>query len=148
MTYSKQLQLILRKAMVLYIIPYHIIGDLLSYGSIETRLLPEVTSPKLLFHLRKLLEDLAARNTLQNSNYPCNGIPRWEGNQYVHMILGNLTSVYLKIKMVAISRKSSLTLCCIFAPRASFLYSRHHTRRYLTSYTAWFVLFGLMQVFY
>lgn len=91
--------------MVLYIIPYHIISDLLSHCSIEIPLLPKVTSPKLLFHLRKLLEDLAARNTLQDSNHPCNRIPRWERNQYVHMILGDLTSVYFKIKMACYLEK-------------------------------------------
>jgi hypothetical protein len=83
----KHFHLILRKAMALSIIPYHLISDLLSHCSVEIPLLPKVTAPKLLFHVRKLLENLTAGNALQNSHHTRNRIPRWERDQRVPMIL-------------------------------------------------------------
>jgi len=100
--------------MVLYIIPYHIISDLLSCCSIEIALFPEMTSPKPLLHFRKFPENIAARNTLQNSNYPRNRIPRRERNQYVNMVLRYLTTVYFKIKMASYLIKK------LFYPWANF----------------------------
>ena len=109
------LQLILRKTMILYIIPYYIISYLFTPCPIKISLFLKMTSPELLFNFRKFLENLTIRNAFQNSNYSGNRISRWKRNQYVNMILRYLTSLYFKIKMTCNFIKK------LFYPRANFI---------------------------
>lgn len=100
--------------MVLNIVPYHIIGDLLSNCSIKISLFPEMAAPKLLLHSWVFLENLTTRYAFQNPYYFRDRIPRGKGKQNVNMLLGNFTSVYFKIKMTRYLNEK------FFDPRAYF----------------------------
>lgn len=96
------------RAMMLYIFPYHIICNLLSYCSEKISLLPKMTTPKLFFNPWKLFENLTSRNTFNYSYNLGNRISWRKRNQYVNMIFSHFTTVYLKIKMTGDLKKKLL----------------------------------------
>ena len=87
--------------MAFNIFSYYFVSYLFTNCSKEISLLPKVTTPQFLFDLWKLFKNFAPRNALQYPNNFCYRIPGWKRYQNVNMIFCNLTSINLKIKMLA-----------------------------------------------
>ena len=86
--------------MMIFDIPLdQICGHLVSHRPRKISILPKLPSPQLLLHLRKLIENLTPRYTLQHPNHVSYRIPRWKTQKYMNMIRSYFHLLNLKPMM-------------------------------------------------
>jgi hypothetical protein len=74
----------------------HLSRDVVPYTADNIAIVPQLSTPQLLLHLRKLLKNHASRNTFQPLHNLSRAIARWGRKKYMYMIVQDFLDINFK----------------------------------------------------
>ena len=83
--------------MIRNVVPNHICRYFVANGAAKVSIFPKLSTPKLFFYFRVLLEYYDGTDILQHPYHLGGGVPRRKGQKDMDMVLCDLKGIYLKI---------------------------------------------------